>query len=878
MQHIGVLKEVEPVRVAARPCSVANGSSRPPELSNCAGSGGRGPRSNIWEMRLRTWGVVVVALTAFVSVVVLGAHRAVSSRVEKEAAARQVELRYESLSLRPFTTVMRGVTVRPIGMQSGSVRFNEVKVSLTSRLKVDTVSITGGTLELNGAPEQIKRELTAWKQSLPHATNTENTTPSDKHIALRDLKIRWHADDGSTLNADQVSADKIATGYLIRAKHAEGNAGDFALNVADLDVEVAPNGTPHAIHASAITVNSNAGDERVSVPRVIEPRGNEPRAEVSLVPPPLPLPAETTRTKKTERTVTRAVERVQEPFDVRLYKAPDLQRVHTLLRSLATRIESKVPVDSSIDVKLFRIDAEVHGQHVIFGGPLVATRDQDRFRIEFTSERAQDGAALKASLVLPLTGGETRFQFAGGPLPLSLLGVEKGSLGVTNPATATLGGEGFVSLDSEATHLAFDVRAAIGDLAVLQPRIAKEALERVNASVAARGSLSSTGKLSLENAELRLGRLSATFRGTVDPQRSPLVPTAKSALHLAKAEAKRDSGKTAAPTTAEGDHVAVALEGEIVPSGCEDIKESLPPALLPHLARARFAGSFGATLRIRFDTRKLDDLFLDYKVDNRCTMVDAPFELSRDRFRRPFSHLVYSSTGELHEERSGPGSDFWTALDDISPHMQAAVLTTEDGSFFKHHGFNHNTVKSSVIANLKAGRFVRGASTISMQLTKNLFLSRDKTMSRKLEEVLLTDYVESTFSKEEMMELYLNIIEFGPDLYGITKAADHYYGRRPDELNIAECMFLSSVLPSPIRFHGLYQQGPRVPDHWMSYLKTLISIAERNGRVTSGEVAEALAGPVMFHKPNQPRPEPRSRVVRDPLGDDSDATMFDNLD
>jgi len=209
--------------------------------------------------------------------------------------------------------------------------------------------------------------------------------------------------------------------------------------------------------------------------------------------------------------------------------------------------------------------------------------------------------------------------------------------------------------------------------------------------------------------------------------------------------------------------------------------------------------------------------------------------------------------------------------------MQAAVLTTEDGSFFKHHGFNHNTVRGSVIANLKAGRFVRGASTISMQLTKNLFLSRDKTLSRKLEEVLLTDYIESIFSKEEMMELYLNIIEFGPDLYGITKAADHYYGRRPDELNIAECMFLASVLPSPIRFHGLYEQSPRIPDHWMSYLKTLIGFAEKNGRVTSAEVAEALAGPVMFHKPNAPRPEPRGRVVRGVIVDDNGA-MFDNLD
>ncbi|MFM9469844.1 biosynthetic peptidoglycan transglycosylase, partial [Streptomyces scabiei] len=89
------------------------------------------------------------------------------------------------------------------------------------------------------------------------------------------------------------------------------------------------------------------------------------------------------------------------------------------------------------------------------------------------------------------------------------------------------------------------------------------------------------------------------------------------------------------------------------------------------------------------------------------------------------------------------------------------------------------------IANLKAHRFVRGASTITMQLAKNLFLSRDKTLSRKFEEVLLATYLEDTFKKEELMELYLNLIEFGPDVYGVVQAAEHYFGRAPIELNLA---------------------------------------------------------------------------------------------
>ena len=133
----------------------------------------------------------------------------------------------------------------------------------------------------------------------------------------------------------------------------------------------------------------------------------------------------------------------------------------------------------------------------------------------------------------------------------------------------------------------------------------------------------------------------------------------------------------------------------------------------------------------------------------------------------------------MGEETTGPGSDNWTPLDEISPYMQVAVLTTEDGGFLKHHGFNRASIRSSIVANLKARRFARGASTITMQLAKNLFLSRDKTLSRKLEEVVLTDYLEQTFSKDELMELYLNVIEFGPAVYGITAAAEHYFGRTP---------------------------------------------------------------------------------------------------
>jgi membrane peptidoglycan carboxypeptidase len=203
--------------------------------------------------------------------------------------------------------------------------------------------------------------------------------------------------------------------------------------------------------------------------------------------------------------------------------------------------------------------------------------------------------------------------------------------------------------------------------------------------------------------------------------------------------------------------------------------------------------------------------------------------------------------------------------------MIAAVLTTEDGAFYKHHGFNHAAIRNSTAANLKARRFVRGASTITMQLAKNLFLSREKTLSRKIEEVILTDYLEQAFRKDDMMELYLNVIEFGPDVYGVTRAAEHYFGRKPEELNLPECFFLASIMPSPVRYGKLRDKG-EVSEGWMKHLQTLMQIAAKNNKVSSTELAEGLAQPIVFVKPGDPRPEPRKPVSsgrRDPYEQDS---------
>jgi membrane peptidoglycan carboxypeptidase len=294
--------------------------------------------------------------------------------------------------------------------------------------------------------------------------------------------------------------------------------------------------------------------------------------------------------------------------------------------------------------------------------------------------------------------------------------------------------------------------------------------------------------------------------------------------------------------------------------------DSVPGALLPTLHGAKSAGTFALAGRVEFDTRTLDDLVLAYDTRDECRLVAVPPPLARDQFDRPFTYRVYLPDGTIGERTTGPGSDNWTSLESISPYMQVAVLTTEDGAFLRHHGFNRAAIRSALIANLKARRFVRGASTITMQLAKNLFLGREKTLSRKLEEVILTDYLEQTFTKDEMMELYLNVIEFGPAVYGIGAAADYYFGRTPAELNLAESLFLSSLLPAPLRY-GLMRSAAEVPEGWMRTLHNLMEISHRTHRISDAELAEGEVEPVVFWHGDGERPPARPPIQARPRFD-----------
>lgn len=139
----------------------------------------------------------------------------------------------------------------------------------------------------------------------------------------------------------------------------------------------------------------------------------------------------------------------------------------------------------------------------------------------------------------------------------------------------------------------------------------------------------------------------------------------------------------------------------------------------------------------------------------------------------------------------------WVPLSEISPHLQRAVIAAEDGKFCSHGGFDWEAVDTA-LQRIRRGGSLHGASTISMQTAKNLFLSPQRTFVRKGAEAYITVWLETLLSKKRILELYLNVIEFGPGIYGAEAAAQHYFGVSAKDLSRAQAAQLAAVLPGPL--------------------------------------------------------------------------------
>ena len=308
--------------------------------------------------------------------------------------------------------------------------------------------------------------------------------------------------------------------------------------------------------------------------------------------------------------------------------------------------------------------------------------------------------------------------------------------------------------------------------------------------------------------------------------------------------------------------ISGALDGQVGPLGSDEpprfefstdilrlplgkLLGSLPEALLPSSWSEEITGTMDLQMSVDGPLRERARWSIDWNGDfSRMVLASGELASEVEQLHRPFEHAFRGrSKGDPPLARLiGSNNPRFTPLRHISSHLINAVVSTEDAGFFGHSGFEPHELKEAMLENLREGGG-RGGSTITQQLAKNLFLSGERSLARKLREAIIAWRLETDLPKERILEIYLNIAEWGPGLYGIGDAADHYFGRSPRVLRPEEAAFLASLLPSPRRYHGYYHERG-VSRNRQALVQDILQSMHRMGRLERRAFLLALDEPI----------------------------------
>lgn len=378
---------------------------------------------------------------------------------------------------------------------------------------------------------------------------------------------------------------------------------------------------------------------------------------------------------------------------------------------------------------------------------------------------------------------------------------------------------GSLHLAGSTKKVAFDGHLRVEELHVVHPRLSRQ-------PVVVNNSLELEGELDLERRVLELA--TASIWG-LEERPAWKIEMSGQAHHP---DLERDR--------------QYELEVKLEDAPCQELLEAVPPGLAPALEGFVLEGTTSIDLLVAVDMSDPDATVLEGGLDiDACKLEEVPKSVRS--LKGPFSHVVKMRTGRTVSRLLGNGAALYTPLDRIPGSVPAAVLSTEDGGFWRHDGFIKSQFRASLKRNVELGKFRRGASTITMQMVKNVLLTHEKTVSRKLQEMFLTWVVERRLGKERIMELYLNVVEFGPGVYGVTDAADHYFGKYPFELSSLEAAFLATLLPKPVERHEMWCRGELTERH-AKYVHRVHRRMLAKGRISQEEFDVAEETPFMFSR------------------------------
>lgn len=282
----------------------------------------------------------------------------------------------------------------------------------------------------------------------------------------------------------------------------------------------------------------------------------------------------------------------------------------------------------------------------------------------------------------------------------------------------------------------------------------------------------------------------------------------------------------------------------------QDLFSSFPAGLFTTLDGLAVKGKLAWHLDFDVDLSNPDSLYFDISLDRQQFSVVSYGTSNLTRINESFLYTAFEHGEPVRTFPVGPENPDFRPLERISPYLRSAVMTSEDGGFYGHRGFLPDAFRESIVTNIKERRFARGGSTISMQLVKNVYLSRNKTVARKLEEALIVWLIENQglTTKDRMFEVYLNIIEWGPLIYGAQEASRFYFNKDASKLTLAEAIFLASIIPRPKSFRWSFDDRGHLRESNAGYYRLVSEKMLQKGWITTAD-AEKLIPDVELRGP-----------------------------
>ncbi len=782
---------------------------------------------------VRHW--IWISLLAFLGIVA-GAALLANPWAERialnKARARGLEISVKNFSLGFMSADLIGVDLKLAGVEGVSAHIRKLHVSLNGGSpRIRRIVVDGATIKIDGNISSIKNQLQAWRTRRGLTPQTTNTGKNPRHDIARNLHLEWKNAfvEGDTQIIEGLNFDRNAKTQRIGADLVSLSWKNIEAKIAGSELELARGGfdlsTASKVRASEVRFVYKSTENSDSESRETQQASLKKTHKI----PAAKVPA-AEKTAGLEKRLIQNDERVA--------------KLVGLLHILHEEMLGRLPAHAQVDKLWLTYLNKKEKLHV---GPslLTAKKKGASYQIAVTPRGEVKGTPLSFSLTMspPKSPSAALFEVQGGPISLSTLGIDEGAFGLKSVSHSYISGKLKAELSGNAQTVSWGGETTIEGLALQNSRLSDELVSFPRLHLDTQGELSVNGThIHLEKSDITLGE--TRFEGEFELKR-------KGESVLLKATAK-------APLVS-----------------CQALLDSTPRGLLGAVERIRFNGTFSLDAGVQVDSRNLSGMKVRWNFKNGCRAVAVPPELAPSRFKGTFRREVAGAGNYPMDVEFGPHSANWAPWVEVSPHLENALLVSEDGRFFRHNGFDNRAIENAIRTNAKAGRFVLGASTITMQLAKNLYLSREKTLARKLREAALTSLLEQSFEKKELLELYVNVVEFGPGIYGIRQAAEYYFNTTPEALTAAQAFFIGSILPQPTR--NYFEEDGTMTSSRRAYVNELLSISSKRGRINEAELDAAQDEILIFGQAETRPPEeldPESSLSA--LPDDTNPSALHN--